>query len=92
VSLGVGGAARPLKGERDVGGKCPNAGLPIPGAGEPNVAAVASMRSAQAAALAGGKRPRESPRPAGVPGKLPVPMPPDGERRPERGGGAEADE
>jgi len=92
VSLGAGRAARPLKGERGVGGKCPNAGVPSPGAGEPNVAAVAGVRSAPVGALAaGGKKPGESPRPAGEPGKLLGPVPPDGERA-ESGGGAAAGE
>jgi len=93
VSLGAGRAARPLKGERGVGGKCPNAGVPSPGTGEPNVAAVAGVRIAPApgALAAGGKKPGESPRPAGEPGKLPAPVPPDGERA-ESGGGAAAGE
>jgi len=94
VSLGVGRAARPLNGERGVGGKCPNAGVPSPGAGEPNVAAVPGVRIAPApgALAAGGKKPGESPRPAaGEPGKLLGPVPPDGERA-ESGGGAAAGE
>jgi hypothetical protein len=43
VSLGVGEAARPFKGEPGLGGKYTNAGVPSPGAGEPNVVAVAGV-------------------------------------------------
>jgi hypothetical protein len=83
MPLGVGGAARPLKGERGVGRKCPNAGAQNPEAGEPNlnVACVAGVRNVpEAGVLAGEKKPGDSSRPARVPGKLPVPMLPDGER------------
>ena len=86
----MGGATKPLNGERGVGGKLPNAGVPSPGAGEPIVAAVAGVRNPPPLAPPpGANKPGESPSPEGVPGKLPVP--PDG-ARPESGGGAEAGE
>jgi hypothetical protein len=72
-----------------VGGKCPKAGVPSPGAGDPIVPAAAGVRIPPPAALPGGNKPGESPSPAGVPGKPPVP--PEG-GRPESGGGAEAGE
>ena len=92
VSLGVGRAAKPLSGERGVGGKCPKAGVPTPGAGEPNVAAVAGVRSPPAPVPLDGPgtyKLGESPSPAGVPGKPPAP--PD-DVRPETGGGTVAGE
>jgi hypothetical protein len=90
VSLGVGGAARPLNGDRGVGGKCPKAGVPSPGTGDPIVAGVAGVRIPPVlAALPGANKPGESPSPAGVPGKPPVPV--EGVR-PVCGGGAEAGE
>jgi len=45
VSLGVGRPAKPPNGERGVGGKCPQAGEPSPGAGEPSVAAITGVRN-----------------------------------------------
>ena len=92
VSLGADGAVRPLNGDRGVGGKCPKDGVPSPGADDPTEAAVPGVRipPAAAGALPGAYKPGDSPSPAGVPEK-PV-LPPEGVRRPEIGGGAEAGE
>ena len=85
-------AVKSLSGERGVGGKCPNAGVPTPGTGEPSVAAVAGVRNAPPPVPLDGPGTYElgkSPSPAGVPGKPPAP--PD-DVRPETGGGTVAGE
>ena len=92
VSLGMGRAPKPLSGERGVGGKCPNAGVPTPGTGELSVAAVAGVRHAPPPVPLDGPgtyKLRESPSPAWVPGRQPAP--PD-DVRPETGGGTVAGE
>ena len=84
VSFGVESAAKPLSGERGVGGNGPKAGVPTPGAGQPSVAAIAGVRNAPPPVPLDGPdsyKLGESPSPAGVPG---MPAAPPDEVPPER--------
>lgn len=87
TSLCADGAARPLNGDRGVGGKFPKQGVPSPGASNTTVAGACIP---PASALPGAYKPEETPSPAGVPENMPEP--PEGVRRLESGGGTEVGE